>query len=62
MLYLYICVVTEFVLCMLIDLSIELASLISLFVVFNIIITIFLGEAYVTNKEICLVSVVFIYA
>ena len=33
----------------------------SLFIVFNIIIIIFLGGAYVTNKEICLVRIVFIY-
>ena len=47
--------VIKFILCMLQDLSIELGSQISLFVVFNIIIIIFLGGAYVTNKEICLV-------
>ena len=55
--------VIEFILCMLMDLSIELGSQISLFVVANIIIIIiFLGGAYVTNKEICLVRIVFAYA
>ena len=54
--------VIEFILCMLKDLSIELGSQISLFVVVNIIIIIFLGRAYVTNKEICLVRIVFTYA
>ena len=54
--------VIEFILCMLNDLSIELGLQISLFVVVNIIIIIiFLGGAYVTNKEICLVRVVFIF-
>ena len=42
------------------DLSIELGSQILLFVFFNIIIIIFLGGAYVTNKEICFISVVFV--
>ena len=50
--------VIEFILCTLKDLSIELGSQISLFVVVNIIIIIFLGGAYVTNKEICLVRIV----
>ena len=53
--------VIEFILCMLKDLSIELGSQISLFVVLNIIIIIFLGGVYVTNKEISLVRIVFIY-
>ena len=56
-------VVIEFILCMPKDLSIELGSQILLFVVFNIIIVIiiFLGSSYVTNKEICLVRILFIY-
>ena len=54
--------VIEFILCMLEDLSIKLGSQISLFVVFNNIIIIFLGGAYVRKKEICLVRIVFIFA
>ena len=54
--------VIEFILCMLKNLGIELGSQISLFVVFNIIIIIFLGGAYVTNKKIFLVRIVFTYA
>ena len=46
---------------MLKDLSVELGSQISLFVVFNISVIIFLGGAYVTNKEICFIRVVFIF-
>ena len=46
--------VIEFILCMLKDLSIQLGLQIWLYVVFNIIIILFLGGAYVTNKEICL--------
>ena len=46
---------------MLKDLSVELGSQISLFVIFNIIVIIFLGGAYVTNKEICRIRVVFIF-
>ena len=46
---------------MLKDLSIKLGSQISLFVVFIIIIVIFLGGAYVTNKEICLARIVFMF-
>ena len=44
--------IIEFILCMIKDLSSELDSQISLFVVFNIVIIIFLegGGAYVTNK------------
>ena len=53
--------VAEFILCMLKDLSIELGLQISLFLVDNIISIIFLEGAYVTNKEICLLRVVFIY-
>ena len=49
-------------LCMIKNLSSEWYSQISLFVVFNIIIIIFLGGggAYVKNKYICVERVVFI--
>ena len=46
---------------MLKDLSIEMGSQTLLFVVFNIIFIIFLAGAYVTNKEICLARIVFMF-
>ena len=52
----------KFILCVIKNLSSEWDPQSSLFVVFNIIVVIFLEEAYVTNKKICIERIVFTYA